>query len=41
MKVKDVKIDEDIWWELSRYKVEWKLKRLSDVIRRIVKERKK
>jgi len=40
MKLKNIKIEENIWWELNRLKVEWKLKTLSEVVTKIVKERK-
>jgi len=41
MELKNIKIEEDIWWELNRLKVEWRLKTLSEVVSKIVKERKK
>ena len=41
MELKNIKIEEDIWWELNRLKVEWRLKTLSKVVSKIVKERKK
>ena len=41
MKLKNIKIEENIWWELNKLKVEWKLKTLSEVVTKIVKERKK
>jgi len=41
MKLKNIKIEENIWWELNKLKVEWKLKTLSEVVTKIIKERKK
>ena len=41
MKLKNIKIEENVWWELNKLKVEWKLKTLSEVITRIVKDEKK
>ena len=41
MKLKNIKIEENIWWELNKLKVEWKLKTLSEVVSKIVKERKR
>lgn len=41
MELKNIKIEENIWWELNKLKVEWKLKTLSEVVSKIVKERKK
>lgn len=41
MELKNIKIEEKIWWELNRLKVELKLKTLSEVVSKIVKERKK
>ncbi len=38
--LKNIKIEENIWWELNRLKVEWKLKTLSEVVTKIVKEKK-
>jgi len=37
--IKNIKIEEEIWWELNKLKVEWKLRTLSDVITRLVKNR--
>ena len=39
MGLKNIKIDEDIWWELNKLKVEWKMKRISDTVRKIIKQR--
>jgi predicted CopG family antitoxin len=41
MVLKNIKIEENIWWQLNKLKVEWKLKTLSKVVTKIVKERKK
>lgn len=38
MKLKNIKVDEDIWWELSKLKVKFKLKRIADVIRKLVED---
>jgi len=40
MELKNIKIEKNIWWELNKLKVEWKLKTLSEVVTKIVKERK-
>ena len=40
MELKNIKIEENIWWKLNKLKVEWKLKTLSEVVTKIVKERK-
>ena len=40
MELKNIKIPEDIWWEINRLKVEWRMKRISDVIKRLIKEKK-
>ena len=41
MELKNIKIPEEIWWELNRLKVEWRLKKISEVVEKLVKERKK
>lgn len=40
MILKNIKIEEDVWWELNKLKVERKLKKLSDVVKLLLKERK-
>lgn len=39
MGVKSIKVDEDIWRELVKIKVDFKIKKISDVIKKIVNER--
>jgi predicted CopG family antitoxin len=39
MELKNIKIDEDIWWELNKLKVKFKLKKISEVIKKLVNER--
>lgn len=41
MELKNIKVSEEIWWELNKLKIEWKLKRISNVIEKLVKERTK
>lgn len=38
MNLKNIKVEENIWWELNKLKVEWRLKTISQVVSRIVKE---
>ena len=41
MELKNIKISEEIWWKLNKLKVELRLKRISEVIEKLVKERKR
>lgn len=41
MVLKNIKIEEDIWWELNRLKVKLRLKRLSEVISKILREKRR
>ena len=41
MELKNIKLPEDAWWELNKLKVEWKLKKLSDVIVKLIEKKKK
>lgn len=41
MELKNIKVSEEIWWELNKLKIEWKLKRISKVIEKLVEERTK
>lgn len=38
MKTKDIKVDEDVWWSLSKIKVNKKLKSISKVIEQLVQK---
>lgn len=40
MVLKNIKIDESDWWELNKLKVDLKLKRIADVIKKLLKDRK-
>jgi len=39
MVLKNIKVEEDIWWELSKLKVEMKLKRIADVIKKLLEKK--
>jgi len=41
MELKNIKIPEEVWWKLNELKVKWRLKKISEVIERFVKENKK
>ena len=41
MELKNIKIPEEIWWEINKLKVEWRLKKMSEVIIKLIKEKKK
>ena len=36
MKLKNIKVDTEIWWKLNQLKLDWKLKTLSNVITKLV-----
>ena len=36
MKLKNIKIDEELWWKLNRLKIDLRLKTLSDVIDKLL-----
>lgn len=38
--LKNIKLSENVWWKLNKLKVDWKLKKLSDVIERLIKYKK-
>jgi predicted CopG family antitoxin len=37
MVLKNIKVEEEVWWELNKLKVQWKFKTLSQVVTKIVK----
>jgi predicted CopG family antitoxin len=39
MELKNIKIEENVWWKLNKLKVEWRLKKLSQVISKLIKEK--
>jgi len=41
MGLKNIKVEENTWWELNKLKVEWRLKTLSAVVSELVKSREK
>ena len=34
---KNIKVEEEVWWELNKLKAEMKLKRIADVIENLLK----
>lgn len=39
MVLKNIKIEEEVWWELNKLKVENKLKKLSDVVKLLLERK--
>jgi len=39
MELKNIKIPEETWWKISELKVKWRLKKMADVIEKLIGEK--
>jgi predicted CopG family antitoxin len=38
MEIKNIRVKEDVWWKLNKLKVELRIKSISELIEKLVKE---